>query len=205
MKTSQPTQTANPQSVEPYEIRFADSGSGGLVMLLDALGTLAPKLAAWQNKYNLDFRLSHLGDYVNQDRWANAARKTDEEHAREIKRLTGALLGIAGNLVVADDKEDAVRRGVPNQVVVACNTASEAYQSHYQSNSEKLAARQTDKIMPILQPSAEALYHSGKVTETEEGGKVLSLAFFATPYTVETGVYQKMLEEFMPSIMAKLA
>lgn len=166
------------QSNNIYRIRFADSGVGGLIFLLDGLEELTTGLAKLQSKYDIEFELSHFGDLENEERWKDNGKN------KVTRQLTRSLVSYAAY------------KDNPDITVIACNTASVAFEKlleleKYKKGINSRKDRQT--IMPIIKESAKALYN--QALENRKEGEAITIGYFATAYTMNSKIYDKTLQE----------
>ena len=166
--------TAATISQDPqYILSFADSGAGGLIFAVDAYRDLLSYLISIESKYHVQFVFNHIGDTEN----APYGQKSPSEIARLTKNFVGYMVNDSHS----------------NVAVIACNTAStsvdDQMKEYFQTTYPDVP------VMAIISKSAQTLYKRAKIVTGNTGEKEMHIGVLATPATVESGQYQKALEQ----------
>ncbi len=156
-----------------YNISFGDSGVGGLIFALDAYKEIDQYLYDIESKYYVKFNFYHVGDSIN----APYGTKNRDD----IKFLTNNFI------------HHMVQNYNPNIAIAACNTASTIFDKNYQKYINNTFSKTT--IWPIIYDSASKLYDNTKIVKNSLGKKEMHIGILATKAVVNSGVYEKALNQ----------
>lgn len=162
---------------QEYRVVFGDSGVGGLIFALDVAQELEPKLKKLETQYQVSFTFNHFGDSKN--------APYGSKNPQEIKILTTQFLEYLLNLPHT------------HSAVVACNTASTAYDAKMKAFFDD--KYRDIKIITMIEDSSTQL-----VKSANEKSANPYIALMATPATIKSGAYQNKITELTKNENAKL-